>query len=177
MWSKQIHNTISKKYCYKLIQIQWKMNLTATFINQIPTQFHTDCWSWLGSKCECKNQQIQLKNVTNTCKKTGGAELKNWRCSSGSCSDATNGRMKVLSEKKWLSIPGLFQWIHFFMGAGHIEGSGSLQSKIILFWGYWNPNWHSWQLGNLTNNVPNQWLSESTQTSVLLNLFFVLSYS
>ena len=81
MWSKQIHNTISKKYCCKLIQIQWKMILSATFINQIHTQFHTDCWSWLGIKCKCKNQQIQMKNVTNTWKKllvvpnekTGGA--------------------------------------------------------------------------------------------------------
>ena len=42
-------------------------------------------------------------------KKTGGAERKNWRCPSGSCSIATNARMKVLSERKLLSIPGLFQ--------------------------------------------------------------------
>ena len=38
----------NKKYCYKLIQIQWKLNLSATFINKIPTQFHNDSWSWLG---------------------------------------------------------------------------------------------------------------------------------
>ena len=49
------------------------MNFDPTFINKIPTQFHSDCWSWLGSKCKCKNQQIQRENVTNTCKNY-------WRC-------------------------------------------------------------------------------------------------
>ena len=78
-------------------------------------------------------KQIHLYLVPVMNSKTGGAELQNWRCPSNSCSVATNARMKVLSEKKWLSIPGLFQWIHFFMGAGHIEGLGSPQSKIILF--------------------------------------------
>ena len=151
MWSKQIHNTISKKYCCKLIQIQWKMNLSANFINQIHTQFHTDCWSWLGSKCECKNQQIQIKKLTNTCKKTGGDERQNWRCSSDSCSVATNARMKVLSIESGSPYPdysnkSTFSWVQAILKAQE-----ACKVKLSCFKGIETPtdihgSWGTWLL-------------------------------
>ena len=54
-------------------------------------------------------REIQLNLATAMNYETGGAELRNWRCSSGSCSGATNSCMRVPSIEKWLSIPGLFQ--------------------------------------------------------------------
>ena len=41
-------------------------------------------------------KQIHLYLVPVMNRKTGGAERKNWRCPSGSCSVATNASMKVL---------------------------------------------------------------------------------
>ena len=160
MWSKQIHNTISKKYCCKLIQIQWKINLSANFINQIHTQFHTDCWSWLGSKCECKNQQIQIKKLTNTCKKTGGDELQNWRCSSDSCSVATNARMKVLSIESGSPYPdysnkSTFSWVQAILKAQE-----ACKVKLSCFKGIVHPThfqkqvgWGTWLLKCLTSEM------------------------
>ena len=54
-------------------------------------------------------KQIHLYLVPVMNGKTGGAERKNWRCPSGSCSVATNACVKGPSIEKWLSIPGPFQ--------------------------------------------------------------------
>ena len=78
-------------------------------------------------------REIQLSTVLETIFQIGGAELPNWRCPSSGCSTATDACMKVLSTEKLLSIHGRFQKVHLFKGAGHIESSGSRQSKIILF--------------------------------------------
>ena len=61
------------------------------------------------------------------------AELPNWWCSSSSCSVATNACIKVLSTEKCSPYTDFSPKKNFFMGAVYIEGSGSLQSKIILF--------------------------------------------
>ena len=78
-------------------------------------------------------REIQLSTVLETNIQIGGAERPNWRCPSGGSSTATDACMKVLSTEKLLSIHGRFQKIRLFKGVGHIESSGSPQSKIILF--------------------------------------------
>ena len=78
-------------------------------------------------------KQIHLYLVPVTNYETCGAELRILRCPSNGCSVATSACMKVLSTEKLLSIHGRFQKVHFFKGAGHIESSGSLQSKIMVF--------------------------------------------
>ena len=108
-WSQQICKLTTpevEKYYHKLIQIQKNMNLIASFMS---TQNTIGSRSWLGKKWNRKNWQILLENETNTCTNTGGAERTNWRCSSSSCSIATNACMRVLSIEKWLSIHGRLQ--------------------------------------------------------------------
>ena len=78
-------------------------------------------------------REIQLSAVLETNVQIGGAERPNWRCPSNGCSVATSACMKVLSTEKLLSIHGRFQKVHLFKGLGHIESSGSLQSKIMVF--------------------------------------------
>ena len=93
----------------RLLQIQLKFILSTIFIKEMRTQHHTGCPSWRGSKCQHQSWEIQLKKVTNPCTNTGGAELPNWRCSSGRCSGATDSCTKVPSIEKWVSIPRLVQ--------------------------------------------------------------------
>ena len=54
-------------------------------------------------------REIQLNSAPVMNYETGGAELRNWWCPSGSCSVATNSCMRGPSIEKWLSIPGPFQ--------------------------------------------------------------------
>ena len=78
-------------------------------------------------------REILVRVVQEVNYETGGAQLRNWWCPSSSCSAATDACMEGPFFENLSFIPGRFLILLWLWVAGHIEGSGSPRSKIILF--------------------------------------------
>ena len=86
--------------------------------------------------------------------KTGGAELKNWRCSSGSCSNATNGRMKVLSIESGSPYPDYSNKSTFLWVQAILKAQEACKVKLSCFKGIVHPTHFQKQVGWGTWLVP-----------------------
>ena len=88
--------------------------VTNTVENEFERCFHQIIITLVAEVCWAANVNAGINKYSwkmrqILVKYTGPAQLRNWRCSSGSCSVAINACMKGPSIEKWLSIPGPFQ--------------------------------------------------------------------
>ena len=92
-------------------------------------------------------KQIHLYLVPVMNGKTGGDERQNWRCSSDSCSVATNARMKVLSIESGSPYPdysnkSTFSWVQAILKAQE-----ACKVKLSCFKGIVHPTHFQKQVG------------------------------